>query len=477
MKDKSKGITLIALVITIIILLILAGITIVQLQENGLFQKAQRAGEITNEVTAKEELETKVYEVQIEKEGNATLQDLVNYLDEDKENNYVISLTKTAKVTGVTNVGEVTEIYVLYKGYEFKISGNLKIEFEGKSASSGNASGEGNSEAEKPNDQLVDPTTPATNVEEAKSDYMLIKTVNSPIEDAFGNKITIPAGFKIKSDSTTNNAETVNKGIVVVDSDENEFVWIPVPQLVEGEGRIYTNAEKTEYKNVELNRYTFDEEGVPSAQNEAAIKISEDSFEEKQTSIDGITPAKSITNFKQSVANNKGYYVGRYEARTEEPRSSKDDPITPISTKGVDSIYNYVTQPQAAELSGDMYDSTKPFTSDLMNSYAWDTATLFLQRCGTDSTYSIKKSGSVSESIALTGTNNQTTKDIQCNVYDMASNMYEWTTEHCKNSYLRNHVSRGGISEQGYHDATSSRKGVMNNFSCGVRSFRPILYM
>ncbi len=146
MKDKSKGITLIALVITIIILLILAGITIIQLQENGLFQKAQRAGEITNEVTAKEELETKVYEVQIEKEGNATLQDLVNYLDEDKENNYVISLTKTAKVTGVTNIGEATEIYVLYKGYEFKISGNLKIEVVGKSASSGNQSGNGGSQ-------------------------------------------------------------------------------------------------------------------------------------------------------------------------------------------------------------------------------------------------------------------------------------------------------------------------------------------
>lgn len=36
---KNKGITLIALVITIIILLILAGITISQLAENGLFNK------------------------------------------------------------------------------------------------------------------------------------------------------------------------------------------------------------------------------------------------------------------------------------------------------------------------------------------------------------------------------------------------------------------------------------------------------
>ena len=38
---KSKGITLIALVITIIILLILAGITINSLTNSGLFGKAQ----------------------------------------------------------------------------------------------------------------------------------------------------------------------------------------------------------------------------------------------------------------------------------------------------------------------------------------------------------------------------------------------------------------------------------------------------
>ena len=40
---KNKGITLVALVITIIILLILAGIAIVQLQNNGLFGKSKEA--------------------------------------------------------------------------------------------------------------------------------------------------------------------------------------------------------------------------------------------------------------------------------------------------------------------------------------------------------------------------------------------------------------------------------------------------
>ena len=45
---KDNGITLVVLVITIIILLILAGITIAQLTGNGLFEKAQLSKEEFN---------------------------------------------------------------------------------------------------------------------------------------------------------------------------------------------------------------------------------------------------------------------------------------------------------------------------------------------------------------------------------------------------------------------------------------------
>ena len=44
---KNKGITLVALVITIIILLILAGITISSLTNTGLFEKAKEARDKT----------------------------------------------------------------------------------------------------------------------------------------------------------------------------------------------------------------------------------------------------------------------------------------------------------------------------------------------------------------------------------------------------------------------------------------------
>ena len=52
---KQNGITLVALVITIIILLILAGISISALTNQGLFTQAQNAKNLTEEKTAEED--------------------------------------------------------------------------------------------------------------------------------------------------------------------------------------------------------------------------------------------------------------------------------------------------------------------------------------------------------------------------------------------------------------------------------------
>lgn len=83
---------------------------------------------------------------------------------------------------------------------------------------------------------------------------------------------------------------------------------------------------------------------------------------------------------------------------------------------------------QATQLSQNMYNSNK-FISDLTNSYAWDTTTLFLQTCG-EAGYSRKLS--TNSTLANKGTNASNyvgTRDEQCNIFDMASNIFEWTTE------------------------------------------------
>ena len=58
MKKKNTGITLIALVVTIVVLLILAGISITVLfGDSGIIKTAQEAGNKWNEETQKEQTE------------------------------------------------------------------------------------------------------------------------------------------------------------------------------------------------------------------------------------------------------------------------------------------------------------------------------------------------------------------------------------------------------------------------------------
>ena len=121
-----------------------------------------------------------------------------------------------------------------------------------------------------------------------------------------------------------------------------------------------------------------------------------------------------------------------------------------------------------------MYNSSK-FTSDLMNSYAWDTATLFLQTCGEEK-YSIKTS--VNNSLASKGTNSSDytgTRDTVCNVYDMASNVYEWTTETSIDSDSPC-VGRGGAYDYSYNYTSSRNNGSVSD-SYGNVGFRPLLFV
>lgn len=110
MKNSSKGITLIALIITIIIILILAGVAIAKLTENGLLYKAIKAKDQTQKIQAKEELERVLIEAAIEKQQNE------NYNSNDFLNQFIIS-----KITGA----QINENNVLIKNYTFLIDREL----------------------------------------------------------------------------------------------------------------------------------------------------------------------------------------------------------------------------------------------------------------------------------------------------------------------------------------------------------------
>lgn len=132
---KNQGITLIALVITIIILLILAGVALsVTMGDNGIFKIAKQAGEETNKQAAIEKMSLKITNIQMisyaNKKEMPTLQELADNLCEDNEIEYVnLEKQKTAAVNDKIIVGENTAIYTKLEEYpyEFKINSKLEI--------------------------------------------------------------------------------------------------------------------------------------------------------------------------------------------------------------------------------------------------------------------------------------------------------------------------------------------------------------
>ena len=395
-KEKnSKGITLIALVITIIVLLILAGVSIAMLTgENGILSQAAKAKEETEKAQANE----------------------AAILDE-----YNKFLNNAIGGTGSTTPPEEPEN-----------QGTL-----------GTVTG--------------DEETP------------------TEVKDSLENKVVVPPGFTVQ-----NPEDNVEDGIVIVDSDEtratygSEFVWIPV-------GTIHTSSGD---KTIELKRYVYKSDGTidetlsktePTDQLKTSSTSPYTYTEGLRDSTTTNTHAKDIEGFKTSVEENGGYYLARYEARTVTKRTAKTDPLTQITTKPDEYVYNWVKQLQAAEQSQNMYTS-EYFESDLVNSYAWDTAIVFLQECDdrVDKATPYSRQNSLNTgSLAEKGTNGTGTEDVICNVYDMASNCYEWSTE---TGSAVPCVFRGG--HYYYSNLYTSIRGSGNtSLSDSSTSFRPLLYL
>ena len=122
--QKQKGITLIALVITVIVLIILAGVAIsLTVGENGILTRAQNSKKQSTQDMLKEKIENAVLEVQIEEITNAgtlTLQKLYESL-ETKDSNISLEEYKDGDTV-------LKGTYTLDgKAYEFTIDENFKV--------------------------------------------------------------------------------------------------------------------------------------------------------------------------------------------------------------------------------------------------------------------------------------------------------------------------------------------------------------
>ena len=465
-NKKIAGITLIALVITIIVLLILAGISISMLSgDNSILNQAGRARDITVEKSIAERVQIAYLGALAEGKGDTT------------EEGLTIALNNEFGFGNYTLSQDLSKVTIDEKDYYF--DGTV-------------TPGGGGGETQTVSDLR---TASISNGVTALSD-----TGTTTIKDNKDNEIKVPKGFGIATDSGINVAE----GIVIedvshTDTKGSQFVWVPVGTITKADGSTET---------ITLGRYKFNflsygtetpvqaQTGTTYTATTASSIIGSYYYEFKddaesqsvKSETYGNTKAKNLSGFVESAIKNGGYYIARYEAGINADKDQyayancsgygtsltygdsskkieKDGSIKPLSIKGK-GIWNAVTQPEAAIISINMYTD---LNSDLVNSYAWDTAISFIEKCGTNSNYANKTDGN--GKLKTAGNNS----DEQCKISDMAGNVYEWTTETSSNTD-NPCVVRGGIY---YYtdDYTAYRGSNRTSYSYNFVGFRPIFHL
>ena len=274
---------------------------------------------------------------------------------------------------------------------------------------------------------------------------------NTTIKDDLENEVVIPSGFKLAADSATK----IEDGIVIEDKDGNQFVWIPV-----GEYNVTETINSAGKLTNNLSRRIFTASEVREVNGDDVI----DTYfygEENENSV----AKDQIEGFKTSANSNKGYYIGRYEQGTGNVCKAEVD------------VYTNVTRNQSKTLAEAMYVDNSYVTSELISSYAWDTALNFICQTNEEgymlATTTNPDYGNIGTSIKeLTGAYKS---DNYSNIHDFLGNCYEWTTEF-RNSGGYPCVSVGGAYNNSDKSA-ANRSGSSVDTSASDTSFRLQLYI
>ena len=497
MLNNKKGITLIALVVTVVVLIILAGVSInAVLGDNGIIKKANQAASVTKEAEVKEAINRTILEFYLTNDYE-TLED---FLKAKAEDGSIDSVTKNADGTLTVKKGE------------YSVTVENKTNSSGGSSSGGSTGGEtqtpeitiGEAKVVANSDgtgsaitdansvylgntlyitfshsitggtTIVDKTIPYAVTANGTYTFTVTGTVNgksytknvsvtvNQFKDVYeymqtNTKVTysdgevwIPEGFKVAEDS----ASTVQGGVVIEDKDGNQFVWVPVDTISDYKRTWYTGSD-----------------GITFGSYSETLKDDE----------------------KTSVTTYKGFYIGRYEAGDKEStvaktlRSSNDVTKT-VTIKANQAPYNYVTRTQAKSLAeGVKTQQGYKAKTKLVSSYAWDTTIAFIQKVNSDYGSSSGEENYYNKTFSYTDiTGASQTKSSNspvlvptgqttpvCNIYDMGGNVFEWTTEFCSDSPS---AGRGG--DYGYY--TNYPAGYRVTLSDGAYDsigFRLTLFM
>ena len=374
---KNKGVTLIALAVTIVVMLILAGVTISVLNgENGIVKQAQKAKEESKIKELKEKVRIDIAGKRVENiNGELRVSVLKEILDK-----YFDNVPVETQITSETELKAKEE----YGKYEMKIS-----------------------------DIDVGEITYETS-------YTIFKDVN-------GEQVPIPEGYIVSENSDEN---IVNKGLVISDSRGNEYVWISCT--------VDSSSNKLQYKRTEWGVEKDGTDNSRAIKDELTLKDIDVTYSKTDTD-NGINEEISkeivaqINAEKESIKKYGGYYIGRYEVGKDNKTAvikAEQEPYVNIKwskayelTKGIGGGEGATTY----LCSSYSWDTAINF---IQNTTGKNYATSIIGFNGNWKSQEVKdSSGKVIKPVNTAQRLNTGLTTALCNIYDMGGNVGEFTTE------------------------------------------------
>ena len=440
----NKGITLIALVITIIVLLILAGVTIATLTgDNGILTKAQSAKTQNDKATAKEKVDLAI----------------AASLDETGKINLGQLKTNLNNIDGINpKVGDITDsrfpLEVTVDGTKVTIKKDSNGKYSTSVGESTGSSGGGQEEEQiSDHSEVVVPTITATG-----------NLANKPnIKEVRQGNIPIPQGYNyIKGDKIG--------GAVITDAasgkekEGNEFVWVPVDTLsnmaVPTSG---TDANRnTNYRGVLYNWNTdatgntaYDWSADSTSYREPANLSSSYDSTSKNSSWTSTLYQEEYNKMVKSVSEYGGFYIGRYEMSINATSKNAESKYGATSANASDTdtnqwygLYNKA-KTYAPEKNS---DNTENASQKVVSSMIWGSQYDAMLKWMKGNKINVTSSSPTDLSIGTTSKNTtrvtggensgQTvSKDKLSNIYDLLGNSIEFTQEAYTTTYR---TLRGG---------------------------------
>ena len=423
--ERNKGITLIALIITIIILLILVGVSINLAIKGDLFGSAEKAVSGTNDKTAQEQ--TRVDE-------------LMGELGRVEEQQRQDNLPGT-RVTEPTEYKEGNKTAVIPAGFtvskaegETTIDGGLVIYLIN----------------DKTEEEIKKLTWTGTELENLKKTY-----------DQF---VWIPISHEQINNMFICQAKTTSNGSCNIVA-ENGKAKCTAHNSTQMAGRLYATSTGESYNNPKKEVYTAntglrEPDVVDSYDGTSAYLYNLTSI--LGSEYDAKDKFKNIlqTDYNEIVAliyNAKGYYVGRYE--TSNLTTTKGTAINVVAGTnfGISNINWYCMYAQQKAYTTNK--QLKSVKSSMILGTCHDQMLEFVNVAGK---YDVTKAGNVGHTSSkfttkpyltggvgynenYSGYETEPYKDLSKNIYDLEGNVCEWTTEALDTSYR---VYRGRLLQQ-----------------------------